>query len=70
MHGRWRYVYYCPFQNVIYVEYECWDLNKYIFLEILEILSLLSRHFTQFLLMYAKHFSSTAYQYERIVIDG
>lgn len=40
------------------------------FLEILEILNLLSRYFTQFLLMYAKLLSSTAYQYERIVIDG
>lgn len=36
----------------------------------LEILNLLSRYFTLFLLMYAKLLSSTAYQYERIVIDG
>lgn len=35
-----------------------------------EILNLLSRYFTLFLLMYAKLLSSTAYQYERIVIDG
>lgn len=36
----------------------------------LEILNLLSRYFTLFLLMYAKLLSSTAYQYERMVIDG